>query len=108
MAHITGIGIGCLDPFEDIPQDWFWEAYSSLSMQKIDNLFNKLVSECVVVVLQDTGPALLTGTDLLDVVLSPDVSYYDNDLYELCEKFLTEEQQQQEDSAEIVDDDPLR
>lgn len=107
MAHVTGTGTGCLDPFEDIPEDWFWEVYSSLSMRTVDDLFKKLVSECLVVVLHETGLEILAGTELMNVVMSTDVSYYGNDLYELCEKFLSEEQQDDTEISTAEDEDPL-
>ena len=98
MAHVTGVGMGCLDAFEDIPEDWFWEAYSSLSIRKLDDLLRKLLSECLLVETA-AGLEILTGTELMNVVLSTDVSYYGNDLYEMCEKFRLEEQQ---DDTEIT------
>lgn len=103
MAHVTGTGMGCLDPFEDIPEDWFWEAYSTLSTRKVDDLYRKLLGECLVVVLHETatGLEILTGTELMEVVVS-DVSYYGNHLYELCEKLLMEEQQ---DATETTNDE---
>ena len=100
LAHVTGIGTGCLDPFDEIPEDWFWEVYSSLPVRKVDDLFRKLICECLVI--QETnGLEILVGNELMEVVMSTDISYYGQHMYELCEKLLPEEAQ--EDNTEITD-----
>ena len=103
MAHVTGTGTGCLDPFEDIPEDWFWEAYSTLSTGKVDDLYRKLLGDVVVQheTATTTGLEILTGTELMEVVVS-DVSYYGNHLYELCEK---EEQQDATETTTTTTDE---
>ena len=35
LALVTGSGTGCLDPFDDIPEDWFGEIYSWLPVRQV-------------------------------------------------------------------------
>ena len=51
LAHLSTDGTGCLDSMQDVPDQWFAEAYESLTVKQVDELY---------------GEGVLTGTRLKD------------------------------------------
>ena len=64
LGHMSGCGVGCLDSFEEIPDEYFEEVYRDLSVKDLDDLCRKIVTDSSFFIIfhhSDGGRVKTTG-----------------------------------------------
>ena len=87
LAHVSECGVGCLDPICELPDHIYQEAYSSVTLKEIEDLFSFLLQ----FVDEEEQTEYFLDDTLKSFVLADEANmYYPPELHQLCANFVAE------------------